>query len=170
MPTTFRPYQPDQPMLLPPDLQEWVPPGHLAHHVSDVVDALDLTAFYAPYEGDGRRNAPYEPSMMVKVLILELEDRGIDAHVALGREGKSQVAVDPTRLPATHRMGEKLASLAGKAQYAQRKWLPEAPNGWIKEVLGFRRFSLRGLAKVRGEWDLVCLALNIKRMGTLSTC
>ena len=58
MPTTFRAYQPDQPLLLPPDLQEWVPPGHLAHHVSDVVDALDLTAFYAPYEGDGRRNAP----------------------------------------------------------------------------------------------------------------
>ena len=69
MPTTYRPYQPDQPLLLPPDLQEWVPPGHLAHHVSDVVDALDLTAFYSPYEGDGRRNAPYEPSMMVKVLI-----------------------------------------------------------------------------------------------------
>ena len=69
MPTTFRAYQPNQPLLLPPDLQEWVPPGHLAHHVSDVVDALDLAAFYAPYEGDGRRNAPYEPSMMVKVLI-----------------------------------------------------------------------------------------------------
>ena len=69
MPTPFRAYQPDQPLLLPPDLQEWVPPGHLAHHVSDVVDALDLTAFYAPYEGDGRRNAPDEPSMMVKVLI-----------------------------------------------------------------------------------------------------
>ena len=440
MPTTFRAYQPDQPLLLPLDLQEWVPPGHLAHHVSDVVDALDLTAFYAPNEGDGRRNAPYEPSMMVKVLIyayatgtfssravarkleedvafrmlaagnfpqhctvcefrrrhlaefselfvgvvqvaremglarfgklsvdgtkvranaskrkamsyermgkeaarlqaeiealltkagmvdaeederwgedfrgdelpeelqrrekrlaaiqaakarleaaqrgrddergrepgqdrnprggrpykraygepepkaqsnftdpesqimktssegfqqcsnaqmavdgehqiivatqvgpqasdqgqlvgmldeinetfgvepavvladagycnepdlLELEDRGIDAHVALGREGKSQVAVDPARLPATHRMGEKLASPAGKARYAQRKWLSEAPNGWIKEVLGFRRFSLRGLAKVRGEWDLVCLALNIKRMGTVATC
>ena len=65
-------------------------------------------------------------------------------------------------------MGEKLASPAGKARYAQRKWLSEAPNGWIKEVLGFRRFSLRGLAKVRGEWDLVCLALNIKRMGTVT--
>ena len=37
-------------------------------------------------------------------------------------------------------------------------------------MLGFRRFSLRGLAKVRGEWDLVCLALNIKRMGTVATC
>ena len=80
------------------------------------------------------------------------------------------MAVDPDRLPATHRMGEKLAGVAGKAQYAQRKWLSEAPNGWIKEVLEFRRFSLRGLAKVRGEWDLVCLALNIKRMRTLATC
>ena len=43
--------------------------------------------------------------------------------------------------------------------HAERKWLSEAPNGWM-HVLGFRRFSLRGLAKVQGEWDLVCLALN----------
>jgi len=43
--------------------------GPLAHHVSDLVDGLDLTAFYEPYEGDGRRNAPYELRMMVKVLV-----------------------------------------------------------------------------------------------------
>ena len=43
----------------------------------------------------------------------------------------------------------------------------EAPNGWIKEILGFRRFSLRGLTKVQGEWDLVCLALNVRRMQRL---
>ena len=42
MPTTFRAYQPDQPMLVPPDLQEWVPPGHLAHHVSDMVDQGEI--------------------------------------------------------------------------------------------------------------------------------
>ena len=41
----------------------------LAHHVSDLVDAVDLSAFYAPYLGDGRRNSPYDPRMMVKVLI-----------------------------------------------------------------------------------------------------
>ena len=52
---------------------------------------------------------------------------------------------------------------------ARRKWLSEAPNGWIKEVLGFRRFSFRGLAKVQAEWNLVCLALNIKRIGALRT-
>ena len=69
MPTTFRPYEPDQILLLPPDLRDWVPEGHLAHYVNDLVASLDLRAFYAPYDGDGRRNAPYEPSMMVKVLI-----------------------------------------------------------------------------------------------------
>ena len=69
MSTTFRPYAPDQSLLLPPDVREWLPEGHLAHHVSDLVDDLDLTAFYVPYEGDGRRNAPYEPRMMVKVLL-----------------------------------------------------------------------------------------------------
>ena len=69
MPTTFRPYEPDQLLLFAPDIRGWLPEGHLAHHVSDLVDRLDLTAFYAPYEGDGRRNAPYEPRMMVKVLL-----------------------------------------------------------------------------------------------------
>ena len=69
MSTTFRPYAPDQSLLLPPDVREWLPEGHLAQHVSDLVDGLDLTAFYAPYEGDGRRNAPYAPRMMVKVLL-----------------------------------------------------------------------------------------------------
>ncbi len=69
MSTTFRPYAPDQSLLLPSDLREWLPEGHLAHHVSDLVDGLDLTEFYDPYEGDGRRNAPYEPRMMVKVLV-----------------------------------------------------------------------------------------------------
>jgi hypothetical protein len=102
--------------------------------------------------------------------LVALEQRGIDAHVALGREGKARVAVDADTRPATCRMGEKLASAEGKAQYAKRKWLSEAPNGWIKEVLGFRRFSVRGSHKVRGEWRLVCLALNIKRMAALAAC
>ena len=56
-------------LLLAPDVRAWLPEGHFAHHVSDLVDGLDLTALYAPYEGDGRRNAPYEPRMMVKVLL-----------------------------------------------------------------------------------------------------
>lgn len=69
MPTTFRPYHPNQPMMMPPDLRDWLPGGHLAFQISDLVDSMDLAAFYAPYEGDGRRNRPYEPAMMVKVLL-----------------------------------------------------------------------------------------------------
>ena len=437
MSTTFRPYAPDQMLLLPSDLRAWLPEGHLAHHVSDLVDGLDLTAFYAPYAEDGRRNAPYEPRMMVKVLLYayatgvfssrgiarkleedvafrvlgagnfpqhrtlcefrrrhlgdfkqlfvevlclarelglarfgklsvdgtkvranaskhkamsygrmpaeerrltteieallrkardtdaeedvrlgaqvrgdelpvelrrredrlaairaakarlesqqravddargrqpgqdrnrkggspykqaygepeekaqsnftdpqsrimktsndgfqqcynaqvavdgaqqlvvatavtanasdqgglpllldelaetlgeqpetaladagyhnerdlaDLETRGIDGYVSLGREGKKAKPPDPETCPATSRMAKKLSTPAGRAAYAERKWLSEAPNGWVKHVLGFRRFSLRGLAKVRGEWDLVCLALNVKRLHTL---
>ena len=437
MSTTFRPYAPDQMLLLPADMREWLPEGHLAHHVSDLVDGLDLTAFYASYEGDGRRNAPYEPRMMVKVLlyayatgvfssrgvarkleedvafrvlgagnfpqhrtlcefrrrhladfkelfvevvrlaralglarfgklsidgtkvranaskrkamsygrmaeaerrltgeieallaqagetdvaedarlgadvrgdelpaelrrredrlaairaakarleaqqraeddargrqpdqdrnpkggppykrgygepdaqaqsnftdpesgimktssegfqqcynaqvavdgehqlvvatevtanasdqgglpllldevaetvgeqpetvladagysnerdVADLETRGIDGYVSLGREGKKARSRDPKQYRATNRMAEKLSKPAGRAAYAERKWLSEAPHGWIKHVLGFRRFSLRGLAQVRGEWDLVCLALNAKRLHAL---
>ena len=93
-----------------------------------------------------------------------LEARGVDGYVALGKERRRAVAVNVAKHPAKARMAEKLATEAGRAQYARRKWLSEAPNGWIKEVLGFRRFSLRGLNKVQGEWDLVWLALNVKRM------
>ena len=437
MSTTFRPYSPDQSLLLPPDVRAWLPEGHLAHHVSDLVDGLDLTAFYAPYEGDGRRNAPYDPRMMVKVLLYayatgvfssrgiaraleedvafrvlaagnfpqhrtlcefrrrhledfqalfvevvrlaqelglvrlgklsvdgtkvranaskrkamsydrmqeaerrlegeiaallrqadetdetedaclgaeirgdelpaelrrreerlaairaakarleaaaraaddargrqpgqdrnpkggppykraygepdekaqsnftdpessimktsnegfqqcynaqvavdgehqlvvatgltanasdqgelpvlldtvnetfdaqpatvladagycnerdltDLEQRGIDGYVAAGREGKQAATRNLEEHPATGRMIDKLKTKAGRAVYAQRKWLSEAPNGWIKHVLGFRRFSLRGLAKARCEWHLVCLALNVKRLHVL---
>ena len=69
MPTTFRPYHPDQDVLLPSNVRGWLPEGHLAHHVSDLLDGLDLEAFCAPCEGDGRRKSPYDPRMLLKVLI-----------------------------------------------------------------------------------------------------
>jgi len=69
MPTSFRPYLPEQVLLLPPSLTEWLPQGHLSYFVFDTVEALDLAAFYKRYEGDGRRNQPYDPRMMLKVLI-----------------------------------------------------------------------------------------------------
>src|SRR5687768_12766866 len=69
MPTTFRPYSPDQTLLLPPSVRDWLPEGHLSYFISDTIDALDLSGFYRPYEGDGRRNSPFDPRMMVKLLI-----------------------------------------------------------------------------------------------------
>src|SRR5712692_7408615 len=63
-------YDPEQRLLLPPDLREWLPEGHLALFVSDVVDELDLSPIVRHYEsGDGRGRPPYHPLMMVKLLV-----------------------------------------------------------------------------------------------------
>ena len=96
-----------------------------------------------------------------------LEARELVAVVALGREGKASRALDPARSPATQRMAERLATAEGQAHYRRRKVIPEPVFGWIKEVLGFRRFSVRGLTAVTGEWHLVCLAQNLKRLQRL---
>jgi len=69
MATSFLPYEPNQLYLLPPSPSDWLPEGHMALFVSDMVDGLDLKRFYLRYEGDGRRNQPYSPTMMVKVLV-----------------------------------------------------------------------------------------------------
>ena len=69
MAISYRPYEPQQEMLLPASLQDWLPKGHLAYFISDTVDALDLSAFYARYAGGGARNQPFHPAMMVKVLV-----------------------------------------------------------------------------------------------------
>jgi transposase len=69
MAKTYRPYCPEQMLLLPPTLQEWLPEDHLAYFVSDVVDELDLSAIESYYEKDDRGQPPYHPRMMTKVLL-----------------------------------------------------------------------------------------------------
>ncbi len=91
-----------------------------------------------------------------------LETRQITGYISLGREGKPDTTANPAH-EATQRMAARLANEVGRARYRRRKAIVEPVFGWIKEVLGFRRFSLRGEAKVRGEWNVVCLALNLKR-------
>jgi hypothetical protein len=73
---------------------------------------------------------------------------------------------NPTPLEA---MVHRLATPEGKKLYGRRKHTPEPVFGIIKSVLGFRQFLLRGLDKVRGEWSLVTMAWNMKRIFTLST-
>ena len=96
-----------------------------------------------------------------------LAGSGTELVVAMGREGKRCAEVDAQKHPHTAAMAAKLQTVAGKAAYRKRKWIAEPPNGWIKSVLGFRQFSLRGLHRVQAEFKLVCLALNLRRMGSL---
>ena len=88
--------------------------------------------------------------------------------IALGREGKVLAKPrDVKRYPHTVAMAAKFETAKTKQDYRKRKWIAEPPNGWIKNVLGFRQFSMRGLEKVKAEFKLVCLALNLRRMGAM---
>ena len=69
MAKTYRPYVPEQDLLLPPSLRDWLPEGHLAFFVSDLIDQLDLSAITSVYEQDERGYPPYHPVMMTKVLV-----------------------------------------------------------------------------------------------------
>jgi transposase len=69
MAKTYRPYEPDQLLLLPPSLEEWLPSGHLAHFVSDVIETLDLSSITSDYEREERGYPPYHPVMMTKLLV-----------------------------------------------------------------------------------------------------
>lgn len=69
MAANYLPYEPQQMLLLPEAIQDWLPEGHLAHFISDAVDGLDLSAFHKRYEKDGPRNQPFHPLMMIKVLV-----------------------------------------------------------------------------------------------------
>ena len=88
--------------------------------------------------------------------------------IALGREGKVLAKPrDEKRYPHTTAMAAKFETEQCKLDYRKRKWIAEPPNGWIKSVLGFRQFSMRGLKKANAEFKLVCMALNLRRMGAM---
>jgi transposase len=69
MTKTYRPYQPEQDLLLPPSLREWLPENHLVYFASDLVDQLDLSAIYGVYEKEARGQPPYDPRLMTKLLV-----------------------------------------------------------------------------------------------------
>jgi transposase len=81
----------DQSFLMPPDVREWLPPGHLAWFVLDSVSAMDLEAFYGAYRRDGRSRPAYEPAMMV-ALVLYAYARGMRSSRAIERACEEDVA------------------------------------------------------------------------------
>ena len=69
MPKGYRTYLPEQDLLLPPSLRQWLAEDHLVYFVSDVVDQLDLSAIHAVYEKEKRGQPPYDPRLMTKLLV-----------------------------------------------------------------------------------------------------
>jgi len=104
------------------------------------------------------------------------EKNKITPYLAFGRDQHNQPLLDRFREPlppppdadAVTRMKHRLRTQAGKKVYAKRKSTVEPVFGIVKAVMGFRQFLLRGFEAVQGEWDLVCIAWNLKRLHALS--
>lgn len=95
-----------------------------------------------------------------------LEARGVDGYVSMRSRDKSGVKTNYTGA-ASARMAKKLATKRGRQRFKRRKAIVEPAFGWVKQAIGFRAMSMRGIAKAKAEWDLVCLATNLRRMNDM---
>lgn len=147
----------------------------LSNHANDKQEALPtLQALPAAIEKP--KGVAMDNGYFSEANIQACENLGIDPYIATGREPHhldwhtffQQQPEPPTPdASAIVKMAYKLQTKIGQAIYRLRKCTVEPIIGIIKEILGFRQFSLRGLAAAAGEWALVCLAFNLKRMHIL---
>jgi transposase len=150
--------------------------GHtLSNHPVDTDEAIPTVAAI-PVEIGRPDAAALDRGYFALRNIEGLKERGIDPFIATGREAHHKswqerfaLAPEPPADDASPivKMAYKLQTEVGQAIYSLRKSTVEPVIGIIKEVLGFRQFSLRGLVAAAGEWGLVCLAWNLKRLHKL---
>lgn len=147
----------------------------LSNHPNDKREAEPTLAGISPQVGTPAA-AALDNGYFSPATLQACEQRGIDPYIATGREPHHQswqtFFDEQPQPPAPDaspkvKMAYKLQTEIGQAIYRLRKCTVEPVIGIIKEVLGFRQFSLRGLVAAAGEWGLVCLAFNLKRLHTL---
>jgi transposase len=149
----------------------------LSNHAVDTNEAI-LTVEAIPTELGTPEAAAMDRNFFSPDNIAAFEKRGISPYIATGREphGRNwklffdQTEPEPLDQQASPivKMAYKLRTEVGQAIYRLRKSTVEPVIGIIKETIGFRQFSLRGLEAAAGEWNLVCLAYNLKRLHILS--
>ncbi len=147
----------------------------LCNHTNDKQAALPTIDTVPPELGHSKA-ANLDTGYFSQDNINGLQARGIEPYIATGRsphhQGWRAYFLDNPHPPpgdasVKEQMAYKLRTEIGNALYRLRKSTVEPVIGIIKEVLGFRQFSLRGLFAAGGEWTLVCLAYNLKRLHTL---
>jgi hypothetical protein len=147
----------------------------LSNHPNDKQEAVPTLDAIPPVLGKPEAGA-LDNGYFSAHNITEFEARGVTPYIATGREPhhrcwqdhfKDQATPPPDEATPREKMAYKLQTEIGKAIYGLRKCTVEPVIGIIKEILGFRQFSLRGLFKAAGEWNLVCIGYNLKRLHTL---
>ena len=149
----------------------------LSNHANDQQEALP-TLDAIPAEVGKPKGGALDNGYFSEDNVKGMEARGIESYIATGREPHrgswkayfaAQAEAPAEEASAKEKMAYKLQTAIGRAIYGARKSTVEPVLGIIKEVLGFRQFSLRGLEAAAGEWNLVCLAYNLKRLHVLRT-
>jgi transposase len=141
-----------------------------AELVNSAADSGQLSTVLAAVKrdaGDDPKQVLADAGYRSEAMFEQLRDHPSELIVALGRMGKKEITIDPKKRPLCAAMAEKFKTATTQAAYRKRKWISEPPNAWVKSVLGFRQFSMRGLAKAQAEWKLVCTALNLRRMARM---
>ena len=147
----------------------------LSNHANDKEEALPTLDALAPPLGTPEA-VTLDNGFFSESNIAALEARGIEPYIATGRDPHhkswrallaERPAPPPDDASPKIKMAYKLQTEVGQALYRLRKCTVEPVIGLLKEILGFRQFSLRGLAAAAGEWCLVCLAFNLKRLHVL---
>lgn len=153
--------------------------GHMTQHPNDKQEVdPTLAQLQAQEEALGKvdkllADAGYFSEKNVKAI----DEQAITPYLSTHRERHNVPIGERFRVPVeaprssddpVEQMQHRLSTTEGKALYAKRKSTIEPTFGIIKQVLGFRQFLLRGLECVEGEWDLVCIGYNLKRMFELS--
>jgi transposase len=148
----------------------------LSNHPTDQAEIVPMVEAI-PVELGTPEAAALDMGYFSAANITTLEGLGIEPSIATGREPdqlnrEEYFAAEPSAPPSEaspkEQMAYKLRTAVGQAVYRLRKCTVEPVIGVIKEVLGFRQFSLRGVVGAAGEWVLVCLACNLKRLHVLS--
>lgn len=145
------------------DEQRLIIAAQVTQHVADSDELRPMIDAVENNTGELPRRILADTGYKSEANLQMLEERGVDGYVAVGREAKVAKPIAPDKV-ATKRMAAKLMTKRGRTLYAKRKHIGEPPFGWIKHVIGFRSFSLRGLRKVQGEWNLITLATNLRRL------
>ena len=148
---------------------------HLTQHANDKQEIVPTLQYFQKHPDLKPLDLLADAGYMSETNIEACEKANITPLISLNKEKHNQPLnerfkpVDP--LPenptALQKMRHQLQTKEGKALYALRKSTIETVFGVIKHVIGFRQLSLRGVQKAKGEWSLVCLAYNLKRMHTI---
>jgi hypothetical protein len=147
----------------PNDKQELKPALQNLAALPEKLGKVDALAADTGYFSEGNVNS-CEQAHIVPYIAAER-----DKHNQPLKKRFSQPQPLPENADPVTTMRHRLKTLEGKKLYAKRKSTVETVFGIIKAVIGFRQFLLRGLESVSGEWDLVCIAYNLKRLHVLTT-